>query len=264
MPPPAGGLSLDIGAMTAHGYSGASFAVSGSFERDDNLFGEALLMPLESLQALLPSLGPTGQPVGGTPGVSQQSAGLAVWVRAGSSARDAIADLRELLPGASVLWSGTSSELGARLIGGFLSPNTVILGLVFALAGLSVFNVMLLSLLQRKTQLGALKALGLDDDEVFTLLVLEGGLTALAGAVLGLVGGAALVRLLDATAEMPLHLTPASLVWAGVLAVATFYLATWLPATLCRRAMPIQLMVGRRLYLNPRSTCAQCGRCGGF
>ncbi|RJQ04197.1 MAG: ABC transporter permease [Bacillota bacterium] len=132
------------------------------------------------------------------------------------------------------------------------------------MAGLGVFNVMLLTLLQRKVQLGVLKALGSLDEEVFLLLLLEGSFTAAGGTALGLVGGALLVRFVDRTSIVPLSVTTSSVAWALVLAIVSFLLAAWLPATLCRRATPIQLMAGRRLYLNPRSTCAQCGRCGGF
>lgn len=262
---PGPGGRFEVGQMTRYGFSGQSFPVAGTFAVDDDLLAEAVLMPMVTFTALGDLLG-AGSAAGGSAAVgpSEMLTGLAVRVRSGSNVADAVRDLERLLPGATLLWSGTSSDFGSRLIGGFLSPNAVILGLVFALAGLAVFNVMLLSLLQRKTQIGALKALGFDDDAVFRLLVVEGGLTALGGALLGLTGGVMLVRALNATADMPLYLAPASLAWAVVLAVGAFYLATWLPATLCRRAMPIQLMVGRRLYLNPRSTCAQCGRCGGF
>jgi len=189
---------------------------------------------------------------------------MAVWVRDPGDLPTMLGKLRSLYPRADFLWSGLPAATARELVGGFLSPGTVILALVFVLAGLGVFNVMLLSLLQRKNQLGVMKALGSEDDEVFFLLFLEGAFMALGGMVLGLTGGPILVRLLDRASEAPLSLEPSALVWAALLGAVSFYMASWLPATLCRRASPIQLMAGRRLYLDPRSTCAQCGRCGGF
>ena len=189
---------------------------------------------------------------------------MAVWVNDQGDLSTVLSKLRTLYPRGVFLWGGLPASTARDLVGGYLSPGTVILGLVFLLSGLGVFNVMLLSLLQRKAQLGVLKALGSEDDEVFFLLFLEGAFMALGGMMLGLTGGVFLVRFMDRASEAPLSLEPSALIWAALLGVVSFYLASWLPATLCRRASPIQLMAGRRLYLDPRSTCAQCGRCGGF
>jgi len=189
---------------------------------------------------------------------------LAVWERDPGDLDRLLGRLRELFPAASLWWAGLPAGQAYRTAGGFLSPGRVTCALVFVLAGLGVFNVMLLTLLQRKVQLGVLKALGAEDDEVFLLLLLEGALTALGGTALGLSAGLAAVAWLDKASAVTLALSPSSLLWAVILALASFFAAAWLPATLCRRATAVQLMAGRRLYLNPRSTCAQCGRCGGF
>ncbi len=250
---------LQVGVETPLGFSGEAFVVAGLFEAHDDLLAESVLVGLEDSLALRDRLGagPTG-PAGPRPDA------VAVWVRSGSTLRQTLRRLESYFPEATLWWEGLPAQVSYRAVGGLLSPARVVKTTVLMLAGLGVFNVMLLSLLQRKTQLGVLKALGAEDDEVFHLLFLEGGLVAAGGLVLGLAGGWAVVRALDVSSELLLMLTPSAAAGAVVLAVACFYMASWLPATLCRRATPVQLMAGRRLYLDPHSTCAQCGRCGGF
>ncbi len=252
------GDTVDVGRHTPHGYAGRGYTVSGFFEGADDLCRDTLILPVETLDSLLATLGATaGDDAGGATAV-------ALWARAGDGPAKVAASVSDLFPGATFWREDSAADRAYRAVGGFLSPNRILLIVVFLLAGLGVFNVMLLTLLQRKTQLGVLKALGADDDEVFFLLLLEGGLVAAGGTLVGLTAGSVLVETLNRSSDTILSLAPSSIGLALVLAVASFYLASWLPATLCRRATPIQLMAGRRLYLDPRSTCAQCGRCGGF
>jgi len=250
---------VEVGRMTAYGFTARRYAVSGFFEDSDDLFHGALVLPLEDLVSLLAWLGPAA-------GVSDdgETTGVALWARTGDTPAELAESVKDLFTGATFLRRTSAAERAYRAVGGFLSPQRLLLTVVFILTGLGVFNVMLLTLLQRKVQLGVVKALGADDDEVFFLLILEGGLTAASGTLLGLAAGSILVQALNRVSETTLALAPSSVVLALVLALLSFYLASWLPATLCRRATPIQLMAGRRLYLDPRSTCAQCGRCGGF
>ncbi len=260
------GSTVHIGLVGPSGFSGRGFRVAGIFGADGatELFRDTVVVRLEDLLSLrgeLEAVVPVGR---GQSPASEGPNSVAIWERDPGDRRRLVGRVRGLFPGATMWWPELPAHEAYRAVGGVLSPGNLVLILVFVLAGLGVFNVMLLSLLQRKVQLGVLKALGAEDDEVFLLLVLEGSFLAAGGTLLGLLGGVGLVRILDRASQVPLVLTGSSLVWAVALAVASFYLAAWLPATLCRRARPTQLMAGRRLYLNPRSTCAQCGRCGGF
>lgn len=260
------GGTVRVGSIGPAGYVGGSFTMAAAYDEAaaGDLFRGAIVLRLDDLLALRARVeAVTGLP----PGESAASAGpnsVAIWQRDPGDRARLLDRVREMFPEATILWPEFPASAAYRAVGGFLSPGRIILALVFVMAGLGVFNVMLLSLLQRKVQMGVLKALGAEDEEVFQLLFLEGSLTAAGGVAVGLGGGVALVRLLDKASQISLALSASSLVWAVVLAVISFLLAAWLPATLCRRAQAIQLVSGRRLYLNPRSTCAQCGRCGGF
>jgi hypothetical protein len=254
------GDGVKVGEQARSDLVGVTFRVSGFIDGPaaaDALLGNAVVMRLDDLLALRSSGALPGRPLAAPNAV-------AVWEREPGDNDRLLERVADLFPRASVWWPGLPASRALAAAGGFLSPGRVILAAVFVLAGLGVFNVMLLSLLQRKVQLGVVKALGAEDEEVFLLLLLEGVFMAAGGAVLGVLGGSLLIGFLDRASEVPLFLSGSDFTWALVLAAVSFYLAAWLPATLCRRASPIQLMAGRRLYLNPRSTCAQCGRCGGF
>ncbi len=273
------GDTVEIGRTVSGGWKGRGFRVAGFTVPQSGeggggaagrpgdpagrggLFEQAIIMPLPDLLALRVEL---ADATVGVPPAAAAPGSVAVWERDPGDLTRLLGRVRRLFPKTDVWWSGMPADQAFQAAGAFLAPGNLVLGLVYVMAGLGVFDVMLLSLLERKVQLGVLKALGAVDGEVFLLLVLEGSLTAAGGTLLGLAGGAGLVRLLDRTSPVPLSLSAWSVVWAVGLAAASFYLAAWLPATLCRRASPVQLMAGRRLYLNPRSTCAQCGRCGGF
>lgn len=263
------GQTITVGLETPLGFCGREFPVAGFFDPTGELLDDAVVMRLDDLLALRAALAENAAVAGGTavvPGgaAAAEPDAVAVWVRDKGDEARLLARVRDLFPKATLWWRGLPADRAYHAVGGFLSPGRLILALVFVLAGLGVFNVMLLSLLQRKTQLGVLKAFGVGDDEVFLLLLLEGLFTAAGGAVLGVAGGLALVSSLNRGSLVALLVTPSAVALALALALVSFYLAAWLPATLCRRASPVQLMAGRRLYLNPRSTCAQCGRCGGF
>ncbi len=260
------GDTVKIGQIGPAGFAGRQFRVAGLFpaQAAGALFEDAMVVPAADLLSLRGEIEAAVPLRHGESAASLGPNSVAIWERDAGDRTRLLSRVKDMFPGATVWWPEFPSAEAYRAVGGFLSPGNLVLALVFVMAGLGVFNVMLLSLLQRKVQLGVLKALGAEDDEVFLLLLLEASFTAVGGTLLGLAGGVALVRYLDRASAVPLSLPGSGLVWALVLAAVSFLLASWLPATLCRRARPIQLMAGRRLYLNPRSTCAQCGRCGGF
>jgi hypothetical protein len=257
---------IRLGILGPGGFVGREYRIAAVFETAsaDALLGETVVMNLDALIDLRRSLAPETGPAPAEESVLSGPNSVAVWQRDVGDLDRLRSRVATLFPQATIWWAGFPASQALRYVGGFLSPGNLVLAFTFVLAGLGVFNVMLLSLLQRKVQLGVLKALGAEDDEVFLLLLLEGAFMAIGGTFLGLGGGFGLVGYLDRASQIPLEITAGNLIWAIALAAVSFIAAAWLPATLCRRASPIQLMSGRRLYVNPRSTCAQCGRCGGF
>ncbi|MEK7785233.1 MAG: FtsX-like permease family protein, partial [Chloroflexota bacterium] len=88
------------------------------------------------------------------------------------------------------LWSNFYDTLFGSLLalfGGLSSLSGVV-------AGLSIVNTLVASVLERQREIGTLRALGMSRGQVRGLIVLEAGLLGLTGAVIGALGGLAITQ----------------------------------------------------------------------
>ena len=145
-----------------------------------------------------------------------------------------------------------------------MGPVRILMAMGVLLAVLGMFNLLLLSFLRRKRQLGTLKALGMESGQLGLLLLSEGTIMAASGLVLGWLLGTGMAVLAGRELHTPLELSFTSYVGAGLIAALVFILASWAPVRLCRLATVDQLLHARRVYINPNPSCTNCGRCGGF
>jgi putative ABC transport system permease protein len=70
------------------------------------------------------------------------------------------------------------------LLNGFLIG---LAGVSLVVAGVSIFNVMLMSVNERRAEIGVLRAVGVQKQEVLSMLVVEAGLLGVIGGLLGVV-----------------------------------------------------------------------------
>ena len=237
-------VATDVGGV----WREQKFLVSGLYQGDDFFEG-----PVARREALAPlGLGPADNAAlveayasSSRPGVASRITGLY---------QDAV----------DVFMPESPASLAGSWLGQAFSPGNVAVFMVFAFSGLGVMNVLLLSFLQRKRQMGVFKALGMDDRDLKQLFFGEGLYVAVAGAALGMVLTAALVPLLGSLTGARFIISGGLAIWALVLSFAVFALAAWLPAMLCQRASVSVLLQNKRIYLDPKISCAECGRCGGF
>lgn len=121
-----------------------------------------------------------------------------------------------------------------------------IAGISLAVAGVLVMNVMLVSVSQRTTEIGLLKALGATKGHIHRLFLTEAALLSVAGAFMGLVLGQMVIAVLQAVyPDFPIKLPD----WAlfAALAVALFTGLTFglLPARKAARLNPILALAKR-------------------
>ena len=243
------GSTMTVALDTDGTWRERQFRVSGLFQGDDFLDG-----PVARREAL--------GPLGMGPGDNGALAAL------GSDAvPEAVAkQVRGILGdgSATILTAEYPAGLaGSRLAQAF-SPGNLAVFMVFAFSGLGVMNILLLSFLQRKRQMGVLKALGMDDVDLRQMFFGEGLYVAAAGAILGVVLTAALVAAFGRLTGTRFLISWWLVAWAIVLSFAVFRAAAWLPAALCQRASVSVLLQNKRVYIDPKTSCAECGRCGGF
>jgi putative ABC transport system permease protein len=84
-------------------------------------------------------------------------------------------------------------------LGGILRALTLGLGAIaaisLAVAGIGIMNVMLVSVAERRSEIGLLKALGAKRFEILLLFLCEATLLSIAGGVIGLIAGWTLVKI---------------------------------------------------------------------
>ena len=99
-----------------------------------------------------------------------------------------IRDIRRSLakvPGAFVLETRLINDLVNRVIGQFTSFPILVAALALVTGGVVIANAVALSTLERRREIGVMKAIGLQRERVLGMLLLENGLMGLVGGLIG-------------------------------------------------------------------------------
>lgn len=193
-----------------------------------------------------------------------QANAVFAWLSDTAHLEDAVRRVSSDVPGAITYTYLTPQKHMASLIKGVLSPANFALLLAFGLCALCILNLQLISFLERKRQIGVLRALGMDSRETGVLLLLEGLVPLVTGALAGVAFAHLIALRVSPYLPYSLVISPGASVSTVAYALLSFIVATWLPVTLSSRATVDQLLHNRRVYLKPNLSCAHCGRCGGF
>jgi predicted permease len=195
-------------------------------------------------------LGEASLPVAYLPVGQNHESSMTLYVRASLPPASVVASLRreiqQLEPDLPVAGVETmtqtigtslySARMGAWLLAGFGS-------LALLLAAIGIYGVLSFSIARRTREMGIRLALGADPREVF-LSVVRGGMTLVgAGAVIGLIGGFAVARVLERYLYGVPASDPATFAVAATLLVAIALVACIVPA---RRAMRVNPIVALR------------------
>lgn len=133
--------------------------------------------------------------------------------------------------------------------------------LIFAvLAGVGVANTMLMVVFERKKEIGVMKAVGVENNEIFRMLALEGTILGIIGAVLGGSFGSAIilffsrvgVKVAALEEGMPSGVTVKGIIYPQIdfvtvvivmaVGIGVSFIATFLPAVRTARKEPSELM----------------------
>ncbi|MCB1841841.1 MAG: ABC transporter permease [Halioglobus sp.] len=110
-------------------------------------------------------------------------------------------------------------------------------------SGILVMNVTLMSVKQRTSEIGLLKAVGAPAAQVRTLFLAEAGIIAAAGALLGIALGAVIVMIgRQLYPDIP-FMPPVWAIWSALgLAIGTALLFAWLPAQQAANLEPVDAL----------------------
>jgi ABC-type antimicrobial peptide transport system permease subunit len=115
----------------------------------------------------------------------------------------------------------------------------VFAAVAFTLAVIGVYGVLTWAVTQRFAEIGVRLALGAQARDVVRMVLVQGGKLIAIGTAFGVVGAAAIGRVLAAQVNGVSALDPAVLAGAVVALVAAALVASWLPARRAARTDPM-------------------------
>jgi putative ABC transport system permease protein len=205
---------------------------------NDIRFPGTLREPYTRLQAFLPIA--VSPPWGGVTvalRTSQRPEAIANSIRGAVAELDAIQSVFQVKTARSIVEQGLGSiSLLGTLLGAFAA-----LGL--ALAAIGIYGVTSYSVAQRTGEMGIRMALGARPIDVLWLVLRNGARISTLGALLGLLGGYALARLLESLIPTLPTRDPVTIVVLSICLVVVSLVACYLPA---RRATKVDPMIALR------------------
>ncbi len=192
----------------------------------------------------------------------------------GAHEKSALARIEKDLPlDAQIVVAGARAAATMQMTSAFRT-NLRAMSLLAMVSGMFlIYNTMTFSVVQRRSLIGALRALGVTRAEVFRLVIGEALVVGTVGTLLGLVGGIALGRLLVslvtrtvndlyfAVTVRELSVSPSSIVMACVLGLGATVAAALMPAREATRTSPRKALArseieSRTRLLTPRLASA--------
>ena len=147
-------------------------------------------------------------------------------------------------------WIKTNEQFFTA-IGAQTTANTAIRFFVALSVGFGIASVLVVSVVQRSSDIGILRAMGIKRSQILRIFLIQGGLLGLGGALVGACLGASalllwevFMRNADGTVMFVLELDGALLLQALALATLTGLLAAFAPALRAARLDPVVAMRG--------------------
>lgn len=145
-------------------------------------------------------------------------------------------------------WKDQNEELLSGLSGQSVS-SLMIQVFVLISVTLGIASVLAITVVQKSKQIGILKAMGIKDRDASKIFLYEGFLLGIAGALLGIILGIALMLIFtkfalnpDGTPVIPLYLDYKFIVLSGAIAVVSASFAALIPARSSSKLEPIEVI----------------------
>jgi putative ABC transport system permease protein len=134
------------------------------------------------------------------------------------------------------------TEVAAKALGTFNILLVLVAAISLIAGGVVVANIMLISVNERRREIGLRKAVGARSRDIMTQFLLEAGMVTLAGGVIGIVLGISGAKLLSVIAKVPTTLSWASILIGVVFSVLIGIIAGVQPARRAARLQPIEAL----------------------
>jgi lipoprotein-releasing system permease protein len=169
--------------------------------------------------------------------------------------RQTAARIRELLGPAytTIDWQEANRPLFAALT---LERRIgfIIIGLIIFIAALNITTTLIMVVTERRQDIAILNAMGATRKSIMGIFIIEGAMTGVIGALVGLLLGAATTLIVDhyklislpadvySIGDVPLNLNPRDMALAAIVAIVLSIVATLYPARAAARMQPGELL----------------------
>jgi len=132
-----------------------------------------------------------------------------------------------------------TKEQGIKLV----STLTIISSLVsFAVGGLGIFAIMLLTVAERKVEIGIRRAVGSKKKDIILQFLTESAIIAATGGIAGLVAGLIITLIVDHIGKFPFAIKTSTLLFSFAITTLVGILAGVYPALQGRKYEPIEVL----------------------
>jgi putative ABC transport system permease protein len=115
----------------------------------------------------------------------------------------------------------------------------MLVGISLVVGGIVIMNIMLMAVSERTREIGVRKALGARRRDILRQFVVEAATLSTGGAMLGIITGILLAKLVNAVWSLPAHITPASILGGVLLGVGVGVVFGVYPANRAAKLDPI-------------------------
>ncbi|HEY2807033.1 MAG TPA: ABC transporter permease [Gemmatimonadales bacterium] len=115
----------------------------------------------------------------------------------------------------------------------------MLVGISLVVGGIVIMNIMLMAVAERTREIGVRKALGARRRDILRQFVVEAATLSTTGALLGIVTGIALAKIVKAAFSLPATITPGSIIGGVLLGVGVGVIFGVYPASRAARLDPI-------------------------
>ena len=151
----------------------------------------------------------------------------------------------------TLLWSAGNNDFvqdaARNLVANNYSSGKGIIVMVFMFSALCIFNILLISLLTRRRDVGILKTIGYDDFSIFTSFLLEAGIVVGGGIIAGAVVTPIVFSWLGKYFGFALGITWGHIIKTGLLSFCIYMFTAAVPADMARYTSVMELLQERPL-----------------
>jgi putative ABC transport system permease protein len=233
------GQTIRAGNNILH-ISGVLESKGASLSSTDN----AILVPLTTLQGMVQKLTTTVQHEVSMISVQAANKNSAPAVKNGIVAL--LQSRHQIAPGADNDFQVTSMDEISNSINTALSSITLLLaaiaGISLLVGGIGVMNIMLVSVLERRREIGIRKALGAKGRDIWGQFLIDAALLTLVGGIIGVAAGWGVSSLITASGLLTTVVTSGTVFLAVGVSVGIGIFFGFLPAWQASRLDPIQAL----------------------